>query len=85
MTDRRPLVNVSGSLNEIPTGDTVPLAAGGTGASTPEGARAALGVVVSLPFYKSAGTLDTIALTSDAKLPFIKTNGSASNIPLTLA
>lgn len=85
MTDRRPLVHISGVVQEIPVGDAVPLAAGGTGATTAAGARTALGVVVSLPFYTKAGALDVIPLSSDSKLPFVKANGSASNIPMTLA
>lgn len=38
-TDRKPLVIVSGQTKQIPTGDTVPLANGGTGATTAAGAR----------------------------------------------
>lgn len=41
----------------------------------------ATGLVV--PFYKAAGTLDTIPLTADQKVPFFMAAGTASNIPLT--
>lgn len=85
MAARRPLVADAGTIKEMPVGDAVPVAAGGTGGTTAGEARAALGVVVSLPFYTKAGALDVIPLTSDSKLPFLKANGSASNIPMTLA
>lgn len=42
MADKRPIVLYSGNLKEIATGDTVPLANGGTGATTAAAARAAL-------------------------------------------
>ncbi|MDR6886153.1 MULTISPECIES: tail fiber domain-containing protein [Variovorax] len=45
MTDRRPLVVVSGTPREIATGDTVPVANGGTGAITAAAARTNLGAV----------------------------------------
>jgi hypothetical protein len=34
------------------------------------------------PFYKANSISDPINLTADNKLPFTKSNGSASNIPL---
>lgn len=40
--------------------------------------------VGTIPFYTAAGTLDTIHLTGDNKVPFVKTDGSSSNIPLVL-
>lgn len=34
------------------------------------------------PFYVAAGTFDSISLTANTELPFFKSNGSASDIPL---
>lgn len=36
-----------------------------------------------LPFYIAAGTLDTIPLTADQKLPFFDASAAAKNIALT--
>jgi hypothetical protein len=36
----------------------------------------------SIPFYKTDGTSDTIALTASSAVPFYETTGSANNIPL---
>lgn len=44
MAPRLPLVRVSGRNRQMPSGDAVPVAAGGTGATTPTTARAALGL-----------------------------------------
>lgn len=38
---------------------------------------------LNIPFFKSDGTSDTIALLSDSKIPFTKSDGNASNISLT--
>jgi hypothetical protein len=35
------------------------------------------------PFYVAAGTLDSIALTADQKLPFFDSTATAKNIALT--
>lgn len=43
MAERRPLALVSGAIRELPTGDAVPVGAGGTGATDAASARAALG------------------------------------------
>lgn len=43
-TDRKPLVIVDGQTKQMPTGDTVPVASGGTGATSASGARTALGL-----------------------------------------
>jgi len=40
-------------------------------------------VTISFPFYKAAGTLDTIALISNQYLPFFNYAGTAKNIALT--
>lgn len=42
--DRKPLVIVSGQTKQMPTGDTVPVASGGTGATSAAGAATALGL-----------------------------------------
>ena len=47
MTTRTPLVVVTGQTQQMPAGDTVPLAAGGTGATTAGAALTALGAVPS--------------------------------------
>jgi hypothetical protein len=47
MTTRTPLVVVGGQTPQMPAGDTVPLAAGGTGATTAGAALTALGAVPS--------------------------------------
>lgn len=45
MADKKPLVlNAYGEPQQIQTGDTVPVANGGTGATTPSGAQSALGL-----------------------------------------
>lgn len=44
MAGRLPLVRVSGRQRQMPSGDAVPVAAGGTGATTAEGALTTLGV-----------------------------------------
>ena len=44
MAERRPLVLASAVVREMPSGDVVPVAAGGTGADTAAGACSALGV-----------------------------------------
>ena len=44
MAERRPLVLASAVVRELPSGDVVPVAAGGTGATTAAGACSALGV-----------------------------------------
>lgn len=44
MAERRPLVLASAVVREMPSGDVLPVAAGGTGASTAAGACSALGV-----------------------------------------
>lgn len=66
MADRRPLVLVTGGIQEIPTGDTVPLGAGGTGATTQSAARTALGLgtaaIMSGPSGSIVGTTDTQTL-----------------------
>lgn len=48
MTDRRPLAVVSGAVRELPSGDTVPIAAGGTGSTTASGARTSLGALAEV-------------------------------------
>lgn len=40
-------------------------------------------VAITFPFYKSSGTLDTIALVSNSYLPFYNYSGTAKNIALT--
>jgi len=47
VTTRTPLVVVTGQTQQMPAGDTVPLAAGGTGATTAGAALTALGAVPS--------------------------------------
>ena len=44
MAERRPLVLASAVIRELPSGDVLPVAAGGTGADTAAGACSALGV-----------------------------------------
>lgn len=44
MAERRPLVLASAVVSEMPSGDVLPVAAGGTGADTAAGACSALGV-----------------------------------------
>lgn len=44
MAERRPLVLASAVVRELPSGDVIPVAAGGTGASTAAAACSALGV-----------------------------------------
>ena len=44
MAERRPLVLASAVIREMPSGDVLPVAAGGTGADTAAGACSALGV-----------------------------------------
>lgn len=39
---------------------------------------------VVFPFYKADGNSDPINLTSDNKLPFFNSTGTASNIPLVI-
>lgn len=68
MAERRPLVLVTGGLREIPADDTVPLAAGGTGATTQSDARSALGLgtaaTMAGPSGAIVGTTDTQTLTN---------------------
>lgn len=68
MADRRPLVLVTGGIQEVPSGDTVPLSAGGTGATTQAGARTALGLgsaaTMAGPSGTIVGTTDAQALSS---------------------
>ena len=47
MAERRPLVLASAVVRELPSGDVVPVAAGGTGATTADGARTNLGGVTA--------------------------------------
>jgi hypothetical protein len=66
MADRRPLVLVTGGIQEIPSGDTVPLTNGGTGATSQSGARTALGLgtaaTMTGPSGAIVGTTDTQTL-----------------------
>jgi hypothetical protein len=52
---------------------------------TTDGTNASWGtaVAITFPFYKSSGTLDTIALVSNSYLPFYNYSGTAKNIALT--
>lgn len=59
MAERRPIAHIgNGTLSELPSGDVLPLAVGGTGAGTAAGARAALmvvGIATTAPADPGAG------------------------------
>lgn len=65
-TDRKPLVIISGQTKQIPTGDTVPLANGGTGATTASGARTNIGAT-------TAGA-SLVTLTNPSAITFLRVN-----------
>lgn len=62
MATRRPLVLVSGVVQEMPTGDAVPVANGGTGATTAAAARTAIGVAQDGPRFRAYLPAQTIFL-----------------------
>jgi hypothetical protein len=64
--DRKPLVIVSGQTKQMPTGDTVPVASGGTGATNAAGIRSAAGATTV------GGNL--ITLTNPSAITFLRVN-----------
>ncbi|RST54097.1 tail fiber domain-containing protein [Variovorax sp. DXTD-1] len=77
MADQKPLVLVSGGIRQIATGDTVPVANGGTGATTAANARTNLGAV-SKAGDSMTGNLTIAPLTGTAGL-ILNVNGMATN------
>jgi hypothetical protein len=59
--DRKPLVIVSGETKQMPAGDTVPVASGGTGATAASGARTNLGLVIGTNVQAYDADLTTYA------------------------
>ncbi len=70
MATRKALVQISGTLSELPAGDTLDGVTGGT-------------VGGEIPFTKASGEQNSIPLTADSKIPFYNAAGTAKNIPLT--
>ena len=68
MAERRPLLLVTGGLKELPSGDVLPIAAGGTVAATAADARTALGLGTAAtkagPSGDIVGTTDTQTLSA---------------------
>ena len=61
MAERRPIAHIgNGTLSEMPSGDVLPLAVGGTGSGTAAGARTNLGLGTAA----MVGTTDTQTLTN---------------------
>lgn len=65
MADKKPLVlSSTGELQQIQTGDTVPVANGGTGATSAANARISLGVVPGTDVQTQSAQLDAVAALS---------------------
>ncbi len=65
MANKTPIANYSGTLRELSAGDTVPLTAGGTGATTAAAARTNLGVVAPTTFSVTTTDLDNTTSETD--------------------
>ena len=74
--ERKPLVVVDGQTKQMPAGDTVPVASGGTGATTASGARTALGL-------GSSATLSTSDIDERARDALGAALVAGSNITIT--
>lgn len=85
--DKKPLKNEAGQIKPFGTGDTVPVALGGTAATTASGARTALGVAVGSDVQAYDPDLAAIAgVTSAAdKVPYFTGSGTASVATFTSA
>lgn len=68
MAARKPIVNVSGTLQELASTDSL---------------TATLTAVGEIPFTKASGEQNSIPLTSGSLIPFYNAAGVAKNIPLT--
>jgi len=68
MAERKPLVIVNGQIQQIQSGDVVPVEAGGTGAATEADAREALGLEIGVDVQAYDATLAALAAYNTAGL-----------------